>query len=162
MIRIFLHDNGERLEGVWATPAGKGLYKIESVPFLHMAPTCGDVVEAAPDPARGSDLVAVRTKKKGGRWVAVYNWYAQPGATAREVVARLHDAAKKKQLVVESCLEPKDGVAGCVYIAAPKQATPAQVDGIVDGAGAPADFLRVLPVRAAPKRKKTKLKKKKR
>src|SRR3954469_25925172 len=123
-VQIKLHDNGEGIEAVWARAVDAGLYEIASVPFLHMTPTTGDIVAASKDP--GGGLTFDKVVKRGGRWVAVYNWFPEEGATTGDVIARLDATAKGNDLVVESCLEPKAGVAGCVYIAAPTKMTPEQ------------------------------------
>ena len=126
LVRLFLHDDGEGIEGVWGKPTARDwTYELVSVPFLHMSPTCSDVVEARPDPIRGNELIYKATVKKGGRWVAVYNWFPHKGGTVGDVLARLDTVAKKSDLVIESCLEPLDGAAGCIYIASPKAVSPA-------------------------------------
>ena len=147
-VQITLHENGEGIEAVWARAVDAGLYEIASVPFLHMTPTAGDVVAASADASGG--LTFDKVVKRGGRWVAVYNWFPEPGATTADVISRLDATAKKNDLVVESCLEPKPGIAGCVYVAAPHALTPEQLDSLVRNSGAPAALDRVLPVAGSP------------
>jgi hypothetical protein len=146
-VQIKLHDKGDGVEEVWARAVDAGLYEIASVPFLHMSPTSGDIVAAHDE---GGSLTFDKVVKKGGRWVAVYNWFPRKGATTADVVARLDGAAKTADLVVENCLEPAEGVAGCVYVAAPKAMTPEQLDNLLGSSGAAADLERVLPVALSP------------
>ena len=149
-VQITLHDHGDSIEEVWAKAVSAGLYEIASVPFLHMSVTAGDVVAAFQGDRGLMFDTTAGPVKKGGRWVAVYNWFPATGATVGDVIAKLNETAKHHDLVVESCLEPRNGIAGCVYVAAPTSVTPEQLDKLMRNSGAPADLDRVLPSAFSP------------
>ncbi|HEY4220105.1 MAG TPA: hypothetical protein VGO62_02155 [Myxococcota bacterium] len=137
-VQITLRDDGDGIEAVWARAVSAGLYEITGVPFLHMSPTAGDIVAV-------SDGEVDKIVKSGGRWVAVYNWFPRDGATAGDIIGPLTQVAKANDLVMD-CFEPKTGMAGCAYVAAPRSLTPEQLDALLRSADAPADIDRLLPV----------------
>src|SRR5687767_3163383 len=98
-VKLFLHEGADQEESVWAETAGekngKPVFRLKNIPFLRLSLTWGDIVYAAPSPNKNGELVVDGVAEKGGRWVAVYNYFPDEGATAADVVSRLSDAGKK-------------------------------------------------------------------
>jgi hypothetical protein len=64
MVKVKLESPGGDVETLWATPAGKDLYRLENSPFFAYGVSWLDVVEARPDVA--GQLAMLRVAEKSG------------------------------------------------------------------------------------------------
>jgi hypothetical protein len=66
LVKIQFHDPDVGYENLWADPAGKNRYRIESIPFFVYGLSSGDVVTALPD-AEGRLQFAKIVERSGNR-----------------------------------------------------------------------------------------------
>lgn len=107
--------------------AGRPLYRLVSVPFLHSKPTWGDVIVAEPDREqqfprawdRGGipfHRIAERIYADGGRYAAILDYDEGRAAQFQEIASWLEEAL---DVVAEGCFEPRNGGPGRLYMAVP-------------------------------------------
>lgn len=132
-LKIRLHNQGEDAETVWAEDLGITLLnstaryvRIENVPFLHLKPTFGDVIEVLPD-ADGMfewdrdglefDTIGTRILQDGGRWLAVIRYWP-PRKTLDRYAAflALRAAGDARDIVVEGAYATKTRGIACLAV----------------------------------------------
>jgi hypothetical protein len=115
--------------------AGRPLYRLVSVPFLHSKPTWGDVIVAKPDKERQFprawdrrgvpfERIAERIHEDGGRYAAILDYEQGRAAQFQEVARWLEEAL---DVVAEGCFGPRDGEPGRMYMAVPDALPAAQL-----------------------------------
>jgi len=129
--KVFLHDGGGDVESCWAEPAGtaagRRLFRLVNVPFVHAKPTYDDVIVARRDPEfadhwawdRGGtpfSEVGALIHEDGGRYAAIVDYRMGPGASFGGLVRWLK---KAHDVVAEGCFGPRGRAPGRVYLAIP-------------------------------------------
>lgn len=111
-VKILVHTKSEdgyppeEWEGIWATPMGDSLFKIDNIPFYAKGLSCDDIVEAAID---------------AGEYRLIRVVSPSDNSTIRVLVFDLHDEGEvRKNLLNLGCSIEGTGTPGLIALNVPK------------------------------------------
>jgi hypothetical protein len=124
-VKVLFHRRGEDVETAWCEPvkvAGRRLYRLDNILFVHSTPVCGDVIEASPSAKFDGALTFRRIVEPCGRYTMIVEYSR---AAIFQPLQKL--LAEELDVKAEGCFAPRGKTPGRVYLAVPAAVVPAQV-----------------------------------